>query len=90
VGAFVDRYLQHAGPEHGPAVETYTTLALVRLVQIAWTKPERRPFALRLLELCEERLGRRTSDLRARGALPGSAYGGGKPPSFASSDRRSG
>jgi len=59
VGAFVDRYLELAGPEHRPAVEAYTTLALVRLVQIAWSKPERRPFTLPLLELCEERLVRR-------------------------------
>jgi hypothetical protein len=56
VGAFVERYLEHAGPDHGPAVEAFTTLALLRLVQIAWTKPERRSSAARLLEHCEERV----------------------------------
>jgi hypothetical protein len=56
VGAFVERYLEQAGPDHGPAVEAFTTLALLRLVQIAWTMPERRSSATRLLEHCEERI----------------------------------
>jgi hypothetical protein len=57
VGAFVDRYLELAGPGHRTAIDVYTTLALMRLVQIAWSKPERRPFALPLLELCDARVG---------------------------------
>jgi hypothetical protein len=57
-GAFVDRYLELAGPDHRPAVDAYTTLALMRLVQIAWEKPQRRPFAPPLLDICEARIGR--------------------------------
>jgi len=59
VGAFIDRYLERAGPEHRPAVLAYTSLTLLRLVQIAWAKPERRLAARPLLELCEERCGAR-------------------------------
>jgi hypothetical protein len=58
VGAFVERYLERAGADHGPAVEAFTTLTLLRLVRIAWTKPERRASTARLLEHCEERLKR--------------------------------
>jgi hypothetical protein len=62
VGAFVDRYLELAGPDHRPAVDAYTTLALMRLVQIAWEKPERRPFALALLAVCEARVASRPAN----------------------------
>jgi aminoglycoside phosphotransferase (APT) family kinase protein len=70
--AFVDRYLELAGPGHRSAVEAYTTLSLMRLVQIAWTKPERRPHAWSLLEACEARLRGRS---RSRPAPSAPAVG---------------
>jgi aminoglycoside phosphotransferase (APT) family kinase protein len=53
--AFATRYRQLAPDGDPTAVDAATTIALARLVQIAWSKPARRASAERLLEACEAR-----------------------------------
>jgi hypothetical protein len=54
--ALENRFVELTGESLRPAVRTYATLTLARHVYLSTTFPERRPFTLALLELCEERL----------------------------------
>lgn len=54
--ALVDRFVELAGETTRAAVRAYTTLTLVRHIQLSTQFPERRPFIEILLELCEGRL----------------------------------
>ncbi|MBE9198520.1 phosphotransferase [Nodularia sp. LEGE 06071] len=49
-------FLQLTKDKSPLAIETYTTLTLVRHIQISTQFPERRPFTPALLNLCEQRL----------------------------------
>ena len=54
--AMVERFVQLYGEAIHPAVQSYTTLTLVRHIYLSTLFPERRPFTESLLELCEHRL----------------------------------
>ncbi len=51
-----ERFLQLTNDKFRFAIETYTTLTLVRHIQISTLFPERRSFTAALLNLCEQRL----------------------------------
>ena len=54
--ALVQRYLELSGRADRFSIDAYVTLTLARLVQISTLFPDRRPYTLDLLALCEERL----------------------------------
>jgi hypothetical protein len=54
--AFVSRYRHLVPSVAAEAVDAATTIALARLVAIAWSKPERQRDAERVLESCEARM----------------------------------
>lgn len=58
--AIATAYLRYSAPALQPAlhtaIESYTTLTLVRHIYISTQFPERRPFTEALLQLCEQRL----------------------------------
>ncbi|WP_414562127.1 MULTISPECIES: aminoglycoside phosphotransferase family protein [unclassified Anabaena] len=54
--ALIKKFLQLTTDKYLPAIETYTTLTLVRHIHISTQFPERRPFTPELLNLCEQRL----------------------------------
>jgi aminoglycoside phosphotransferase (APT) family kinase protein len=56
--ALEEEFLRLAGARRRPAVRAYAALTLARHVSISTQFADRRPFTGRLLELCEERLGR--------------------------------
>ncbi len=55
--ALEDRFVDLAGEASRPTVRPYATLTLARHVYLSMRFPERRPFAERILEVVEERLG---------------------------------
>lgn len=59
--ALVQRFLALSGRTDRFSVEAYVTLTLARLVFISTLIPDRRPYTLDLLALCEERLGTRSA-----------------------------
>jgi hypothetical protein len=59
-----ERFLQLAGAKRRMSVRAYAMLTLARHISISTKFPDRRAFTERLLDLCEERLGR-------DGVLPG-------------------
>ena len=59
--AFEERFLALSGEALRPALEAYTSLALVRHVALSTQYPERRATTGALLALCEERLGLATA-----------------------------
>ena len=63
--AFLQRYQELAPSVSRSALQAYTTLTLVRHISLSTRFEARRPFTARLLELCEQRLGRETSPLPA-------------------------
>ena len=54
--AMEERFLELAGAMTRDVVRSYATLTLARHIYLSTLFPERRPFTLKLLELCEERL----------------------------------
>ncbi len=54
--ALTERFIQMASDDLRTAIESYTTLTLVRHIHISTQFPERRPFTEVLLHLCEQRL----------------------------------
>jgi len=54
--ALAERFIQLAGEALRPAIQSYTTLTLVRHIYISTQFPERCQFTESLLELCEQRL----------------------------------
>jgi hypothetical protein len=54
--ALIERFIHLTSHKYLKAIETYTTLTLVRHVYISTQFPERRPFTEALLHLCEHRL----------------------------------
>ncbi|MBN9693554.1 MAG: hypothetical protein J0M24_25180 [Verrucomicrobia bacterium] len=59
--AFLQRYQELAPSVSRFLLDAYTTLTLVRHISLSTRFEARRPFTARLLELCEQRLGRETS-----------------------------
>jgi aminoglycoside phosphotransferase (APT) family kinase protein len=57
--AIEERFIELSGEATRPSVKAYAILTLVRHIYLSSRFPERRSFTGRLLELCEERLGRR-------------------------------
>lgn len=76
--AFVQRYQELAPSVSRFVLDAYTTLTLVRHISLSTRFEARRPFTARLLELCEQRLGRQASPLptphHRRTAAPSTAY----------------
>jgi hypothetical protein len=64
--ALEERFVELSGEGARPAVRAYAVLTLARHIYLSTRLAGRRPWAARLLELCEERLGVPA----ARGALP--------------------
>jgi aminoglycoside phosphotransferase (APT) family kinase protein len=54
--ALIERFIQMTSDDLRIAIESYTTLTLVRHIHISTQFPERRPFTEELLNLCEQRL----------------------------------
>jgi len=55
--AIEDRFVETSGEAARPSVRAYATLTLARHVYLSTLFPARRPFTMKLLELCEERIG---------------------------------
>ncbi|MEQ9370330.1 MAG: aminoglycoside phosphotransferase family protein [Coleofasciculus chthonoplastes F3-SA18-01] len=56
--ALTERFIQLTGEALRPAIQSYTTLTLVRHIYISTQFPERCPFTETILELCEQRLAK--------------------------------
>ncbi|MFP5272992.1 phosphotransferase [Coleofasciculus sp.] len=56
--ALAERFIQLAGEALIPAIQSYTTLTLVRHIYISTQFPERCQFTETILELCEQRLAK--------------------------------
>ena len=56
--ALEDRFVELSGDDTRPAVLAYTTLTLVRHIYLSTLFPERAPFTLQFIELCEQRLAK--------------------------------
>ncbi|MDB9316481.1 MULTISPECIES: phosphotransferase [Cyanophyceae] len=54
--SLTERFMQLTNDKFRFAIESYTTLTLVRHIYISTQFPERRPFTAALLHLCEQRL----------------------------------
>ncbi|MFP4120726.1 phosphotransferase [Coleofasciculus sp.] len=62
--ALAERFIQLAGEALRPAIQSYTTLTLVRHIYISTQFPERCQFTESLLELCEQRLAKHSNFFR--------------------------